>query len=130
MFLQKNLVNKNVIFFKISVIIKFLAATVSTFTDSFENTESYMNHQQLIVTLSLSFSEARDYDDDHLSSLVIKNELLYDQRIDNYDACYHFISKFSSIIEQYKNQNHLKNKRKFKKQVLKILKLAFSFLII
>lgn len=37
----KKLVNKNVIFFKIFVIITFLAATVSIFTDSFENTESY-----------------------------------------------------------------------------------------
>jgi hypothetical protein len=55
---------------------------------------------------------------DSLISFVIQNDLQYDydRRNDNYEACFDFLSKFNSLINQKKNEEEEEEEEKLIKR--------------
>ena len=87
---------------KIFLIIALLGLAVSAYSNSFENSYSY----ETIIDCDSFYDESGDY---LLGSFVSKNDLQYDydRRNDSYEACFHFLGKFSLLIDQYRDEKKI-----------------------
>ena len=93
--------------FKMLFMITVLVATVSSYSDSFENSESY----ELKVDCDSFYPESQDY----LFRDFVSNNYLqfyYDRRNDSYEECFHFLSRFALLIDQYKKETANEEKSK------------------
>jgi len=104
---------------KTFLIITLFAFAVSAYSDSSENFES----NDRTVDCDSFYAESGDY---LLGNFISKHDLQYDydRRNDSYEECFHFLSKFSLLVDEFKKEVNSK-KRAYKIRPKSVFKYKF-----